>query len=40
MIFISPARNTILNMYSGRRVCKKWWDGVWIQTITQIPTKT
>ena len=27
-------------MRSGRRVCKKWWDGFWMQTITQIPTKT
>ena len=34
------SRNTILNMRSGRKVCKKWWDGFWMQTITQIPTKT
>jgi len=33
-------RNTILNMRSGRKVCKKWWDGFWMQTITQIPIKT
>jgi len=27
-------------MRSGRKFCKKWLDGFWIQTITQIPTKT
>jgi len=28
--------------YGGtqRKVCKKWWDGFWTQTITQIPTET
>jgi len=31
---------TILNIRSGRKVCKKWSDGFWTQTITQIPTKT
>jgi len=34
------SRNTILNMRSGRKVCKEWWDGSGMQTITQIPTKT
>jgi len=33
-------RNTIFNMRTGRKVCKKWWDGSWMQTITQISTKT
>ena len=26
-------------MHSGRKVCKMWWDGSWMQTKTQIPTK-
>jgi len=34
------SRNTILNMRSGRKVCKKWRDGFCTQTITQIHTKT
>jgi len=32
--------NTILNMLGERKVCKKWRDGFWTQTIAQIPTKT
>jgi len=27
-------------MRSGRKVCKMWWDGFWMETITQISTKT
>jgi len=27
-------------MCSGRKVCKKWWDGFWMQKTTQIPNKT
>ena len=27
-------------MRSGRNVCKRWRDGFWTQTITQIPTET
>ena len=33
------SRNTTLNMRSGWKVCKKWWDGFWTQTIIQNPTK-
>jgi len=32
------SRNTILNMRSGRKVCKKWRDGFCTQTITQTIT--
>jgi len=34
------SRNKLLNMRSGRKVCKKWCDGFWTQTITQILTET
>ena len=34
------SRNTTLNMRSGRKVYKMWWDGFWMETITQISTKT
>ena len=27
-------------MRSGRQVWKMWWDGFWMETITQISTKT
>jgi len=27
------------SMCSGRKVCKKWRDGFWMQTIIQIPPK-
>jgi len=26
-------------MRSGRKVCKMWWDGFWMETKTQISTK-
>jgi len=26
--------------HAGQKVCKKWWNGFWIQTSTQSPTKT
>ena len=29
-------RETILNMRNERKICKEWWDGSWMQTITQI----
>jgi len=29
-----------LNHVWWRKVCKKWWDGSWMQSITQIPTRT
>jgi len=32
------SRSTIY-MRSARKVCRKWWDGFWTQTITEIPTK-
>ena len=31
------SRNTICG---GRKVCKMRWDGFWMETITQISTKT
>jgi len=34
------SRNTIFSMRSGRKVCKTWWEGSWMQTTIQIPTKT
>jgi len=34
------SRNTILNMRGGWKVWKTWWDGFWMQTIIQVPTKT
>jgi len=34
------SRNTTLNMRSGRKVRKMWWDGFWMEIITQISTKT
>jgi len=43
MTFVSDKviyRGTILNMRSGRKFCKKWWDNFWTQTITRIPIKT
>jgi len=34
------SRNAILSMRSVQKVRKKWWDGTWMQTISQIHTKT
>ena len=34
------SRNTVFNMSSGRKVCKKLRDGFCTQTITQILNKT